>query len=174
MKWILVVGAVLLVGGLLVVLVGLSLPERHRASVSRTVPGTPDETWGVMTDIPGLTEWRPGLKSVETLDDREGRPVWRETSSTGSMTLEVTAWEPPVRMVTRIADEGLPFGGTWTYELEDTEGGTRVTITEDGEIYNPFFRFMARFVFGYEGTARSYLDGLESRMRERASEGDAA
>ncbi|HZD05714.1 MAG TPA: hypothetical protein VE173_12380, partial [Longimicrobiales bacterium] len=63
-----------------------------------------------------------------------------------------------------IADEGLPFGGTWTYVLEPDAGGTRVTLTEDGEIYNPFFRFMARFVFGYDGTMRSYLDGLEARM----------
>ena len=42
--------------------------------------------------------------------------------------------------------------------------GTRVTLTENGEIYNPVFRFMARFVFGYDGTMRTYLDGLEARM----------
>lgn len=33
-----------------------------------------------------------------------------------------------------------------------------------GEVYSPFFRFMARFVFGYERTMRTYLDGLEARM----------
>jgi hypothetical protein len=81
------------------------------------------------------------------------------------MTLEVTELDPPRRMVTRIADEGLPFGGTWTYELELAAGWTCVTLTEDGEIYNPFFRFVARFILGYDATMRTYLDGLEARMR---------
>lgn len=174
MKWILVAGLVLVGLIVVVVVIGLLLPQRHRASVSRLVPGTPEEVWGVMTDVATFADWRPGLKRTERLEDREGRPVWREHSSTGPMTLEVTVWEPPGKMVTRIADEGLPFGGTWTYELEPAEGGTRVTITEDGEIYNPFFRFMARFVFGYEGTARTYLEGLETRMRRGAAGGEAA
>ena len=39
-----------------------------------------------------------------------------------------------------------------------------MTITEHGEIYNPFFRVMARFVFGYEGTIeRRILDALAAR-----------
>jgi hypothetical protein len=67
-------------------------------------------------------------------------------------------------MVTRIADQGLPFGGRWTYELAPSNAGTRVVITEDGEIYNPIFRFMARFVFGYAGTLETYLSQLQARM----------
>ncbi|HSR42141.1 MAG TPA: SRPBCC family protein, partial [Longimicrobiales bacterium] len=83
----------------------------------------------------------------------------------GTMTIETVEAEVPTRLVTRIADEDLPFGGTWTYELEPTgDGRTRVTITEDGEVYNPVFRFMARFVFGHTATMDTYLDGLEARM----------
>jgi hypothetical protein len=37
---------------------------------------------------------------------------------------------------------------------------TRVTITEDGKIYNPFFRFMARYAFGYTASLQTYLDDL--------------
>ena len=58
----------------------------------------------------------------------------------------------------------MPFGGTWTYRLEPTASGTRLTITEDGEIYNPTFRFVARFVLGYEGTMTRYLDALEEDL----------
>jgi hypothetical protein len=32
------------------------------------------------------------------------------------------------------------------------------------EIYNPMFRFMARFILGYEGTIRSYMSSLEKRL----------
>lgn len=38
----------------------------------------------------------------------------------------------------------------------------------DGEVYSPTFRFVLRFVTGYDGTMLTYLDGLEARMaRER-------
>ena len=67
-------------------------------------------------------------------------------------------------MVTRIVDDDLPFGGTWTYRLAAAGEGTEVTITEDGEIYNPVFRVVSRFFIGYEATMTTYLDGLERRM----------
>lgn len=150
------------IGGVLVV--GMSIPLSHTATLSRTVMGTPDEVWTLITDTEGFTSWRPGMRSVERLEDRDGMPVWREATSTGTMTLEVTEWSPPQRLVTRIADEDLPFGGTWTYELERSgPEQTFVTITEDGEIYNPFFRVIARYMTGYERTVSEYLEALSAR-----------
>jgi len=78
--------------------------------------------------------------------------------------MAVERMEPPRVLVARIADPKLPFGGTWTYEITPDAGGSRLTITENGEIYNPLFRFMARFIFGYEGTIQSYLSSLEKRL----------
>ncbi len=72
----------------------------------------------------------------------------------------------PARLVTRIADERLPYGGTWTYEVEEDAGGSRVTITEDGEIYNPIFRVVSRFFLGYHATQRSYLRALGAKFGE--------
>ena len=42
-------------------------------------------------------------------------------------------------------------------------------ITEDGEIYNPIFRVMARFVFGYEGTIAAYLASLQRHLQQTAN-----
>ncbi len=67
-------------------------------------------------------------------------------------------------LVVRIADLDLPFGGTWTYEIAPVAGGSTLTITEDGEIYNPIFRVMSRFVFGYESTMAAYLAAAEKRL----------
>ena len=44
--------------------------------------------------------------------------------------------------------------------IPDGEGST-VTITERGEIYNPVFRSLARFMFGYTSTMDKTLDALE-------------
>lgn len=40
------------------------------------------------------------------------------------------------------------------------EGRSRLTITEHGEIYNPIFRTLARFVFGYTTTMDSCLAAI--------------
>jgi hypothetical protein len=73
---------------------------------------------------------------------------------------------PPRRMVTRIADPDLPFGGGWTFELEPADGpqgGTSVRITEDGEVYNPVFRFVSRFVLGHTRSMERYLADLQAQ-----------
>ena len=58
----------------------------------------------------------------------------------------------------------MPFGGTWTYELTPTAGGTSLRITEDGEVYNPVFRFMSRFVFTHHATIDTYLTDMGKRL----------
>jgi hypothetical protein len=58
------------------------------------------------------------------------------------------------------------FGGTWTFEVEPAADGCNVTITERGEVYNPFFRFMGRFVLGYSGTLNAYLQALARHFGE--------
>jgi hypothetical protein len=65
----------------------------------------------------------------------------------------------------RIADPKLPFGGTWTYELEPVAGGTSVTLTEDGEVYNPLFRVMQKLFFSPYRTIDTFLANLKGRAR---------
>ena len=54
----------------------------------------------------------------------------------------------------------------WLFErIAPAPGGSAVTITEDGEVYNPIFRFMSRFVFGYYATLDEFVGTLEARGR---------
>jgi uncharacterized protein YndB with AHSA1/START domain len=160
------------VGGLVVLVVGgvglgLLLPVAHHVVVSRVVPAVPEAVWTALTDVDAFPAWRPGVQAVRRLEDDEGLPGWVETAHGRSMTLRVDALDPPRRMVTRIADREAPFGGTWTYELEPHADGTLVRITEDGEIHNPIFRLVARYVLGYETTISGYLDALDGHMASR-------
>jgi uncharacterized protein YndB with AHSA1/START domain len=164
MKWLLIAGAVLLAVALLAVLVGFALPLAHTASRQATIPAPPEKVWQTITDVDAFPTWRSDVKKVERLPDREGRKTWVEEGPNGRITLEVERSEPPRLLVMRIADKTLPFGGTWTYEIAPAAGGSSLNIREEGEIYNPLFRFMARFVFGYEGTINQYLLALQKRL----------
>jgi hypothetical protein len=41
--------------------------------------------------------------------------------------------------------DGGAFRGRWTYELEPADDGTRLTITEEGQVTNPLFRAFMMF-----------------------------
>jgi uncharacterized protein YndB with AHSA1/START domain len=163
MKWIVIAVVALAAIVAAVAFIGSRLPVAHAASRSATLSAPPDAIWKAITDIDAFPSWRKGVKSVERLPDRAGKMAWAEHTSNGRIPLVVERSEPPRLLVLRIADPDLPFGGTWTYELTSAPAGTTLTITENGEVYNPIFRFMARFIFGYDGTMKEYLQSLEAR-----------
>jgi hypothetical protein len=72
--------------------------------------------------------------------------------------------DPPRRLVRRIVPTGRPFGGAWTIELAPEAGGTVVTVTENGEVTSPVFRFVSRFVVGHAATIEGYLRALGRRL----------
>lgn len=163
----LLIAAAVLVGLLaLVWIAGLFVP-RHHVATSRAVYRQPPEAlWTAITDHASAPSWREDLRSVERAPDRDGHPVWVEVSKLGRMPLEVVKAEVPRRYVTRIADEDLPFGGTWTFEIEPADGGSELTITEKGEVKSALFRVMARFALGYHSTMDAYLRALGRRFGE--------
>src|SRR5262245_7900416 len=164
MKWLLIVAAVLAVSAAIVWLIGSQLPQGHTASRQARLSVAPEVVWTAITDIQAFPSWRPDVKQVMTLPDVDGRRHWIEETKNGRIPLVVERSEPPRLLVLRIADPDLPFGGTWTYEIAPTSGGSMLTITENGEVYNPVFRFMSRFVFGHEGTMKGYLGNLEKKL----------
>lgn len=165
-KWLLILvgGVALLV--VLVLVIGAMLPREHSASRSAVYQRPPGEVWEAITGVDAMPEWRSDVDRVEHLPHRDGNPVWQETGTYGSMPMEQIEAVPRRRLVLRIADPALPFGGTWTYELEPADGGTRLTITEDGHVDNVVFRFMSRFVFGYTSTMEGYLRDLGRHFGE--------
>jgi uncharacterized protein YndB with AHSA1/START domain len=161
MKWILLSVAALAGIGIVVALIGAALPRDHVASREVRLPLPPERVWAAITSVDAFPSWRPDLKRVERLSGNDGRTKWIEHTSSGRITFAVDHMDAPRVLVVRIVDRELPFGGTWTYEIAPAGGGSTLRITEHGEVYNPIFRFVSRFVFGHEKTISDYLAALE-------------
>jgi hypothetical protein len=124
-----------------------------------------------MRDFASAPHWRTGLKSVELLPSPDGRIRFRENAGRHSLPYVLLADQPGQSFATRIDDDHLPFGGTWTYQIFREGGHTVVRLTEEGHIRNPLFRFVARFVLGYTGTMDTYLRDLGRNFGESVTPG---
>ena len=139
--------------------IGFMLPQNHVASVETVLAASPGRVFERISDPARYPEWRQDVTRVESLGTNPQK--WREHGSDDPITYEVVESRPPERRVVRIADADLPFGGTWTYELTLEGTGTRLVITERGEVYNPIFRFMSRFVFSHTATMERFIASLK-------------
>jgi uncharacterized protein YndB with AHSA1/START domain len=141
MKWMvysaIALGAV--VG--MIAVAGYLLPVAHEASRSAELTQPPDIVYALVSNLDGYAAW------------------WPENQTTVAV-VEAT---PPWKFVTRIVGE-TDFGGTWTMEIVPAASGSRLTITERGEVYNPIFRALAKFVFGHTSTIDSCLAAVARKL----------
>jgi len=166
MKWILWIFVALSGFLILISLIGSLLPKDHVATRQGRYRQPPEAIWKAITDVDAMPSWREGLKSVKHLPDKNGLPVHLEVTTMGEIPMETVEMTPPRKLVGRIADPKLPYGGTWTFEITPTAEGSTLRITENGYVTNPVFRFLSRFVFGYSGTIESYLNSLAKKYGE--------
>jgi hypothetical protein len=134
-----VVALVTVVG--MVALIGYFLPVTHEVSRSAEFNKPPVVVFDLVANPDSYRGWWQGA-DVKTA---------------------VVEKVPPFRLVTKIVDE-TQFGGTWTFEVVPTASGSRLTITERGEIYNVVFRAVAKYVFGYTGTMESFLLAAQKKL----------
>ena len=162
MRWVLIVIGVVVAVVVAIVVIGMTLPQNHTAARTVYLPATRDSVWNLLTGVERYPEWRKDVTAVEPVP---GTPAltWRETAGGDRITYEATTVERPSHFVTRIADKGLPFGGSWDYRLQPEGEGTTVTITENGEVYNPLFRFVSRYIMGHTASIDRYLTALAAR-----------
>ena len=173
MRWALwIVGSLVAIVAL-VALIGAMLPKGHVATRAAKFRQSPEAVWQAITGYEEFSKWRPGVTSVTRLPDANGHVVWKEKIGIGwkaeEIPYEVMESGPPAggkpgRLVARIADPKLPYGGSWTYVVSTVDGGTELRVTERGEVYNPIFRFVSRFVIGHTKSLEDYLNALGQKF----------
>lgn len=147
-----------------VVGIGLLLDEKHTATRETVLAAAPQAVWASITDFSNAPSLRPGLSRVDVLPPVNGLPAWREVERSGkAISYAVTESQPPSRLVVRLIGDDQPFAGVWTYELTPAGSGTRLRLTENGEIYHPVFRFVFHLFLNQAATIEQYLGALEAK-----------
>jgi carbon monoxide dehydrogenase subunit G len=102
-----------------------------RAELTIEIARTPEDVFAYLSDVSNLPEWQTGVKSAKRHEDRieESRSIFGKELNT---TLEIVDHEAPRLFTLRALDGPVPF--TVRHELEPADGGTRLTVTAEGEV----------------------------------------
>ena len=153
----------------IIIIAGCFMPRSHTIGRRIVLQQSPEAVWETITNYAEFPNWHPSMIKTEQLEDREGNPVWKETyKGNYPIILETTEIVECKKQVRTIADEDGPFSGRWVYELSAKENGCELSITEYGEIPNPFFRFMARVFMNPAIYLEDYLTALSKKFGEDA------
>jgi hypothetical protein len=167
MRWVIMAVLFLVVLVLAIFAAGAMLPLGHIASRKMKLNQTPEAVWQAINTHP--EEWRPELKSIAKLPDSNGHPAWQEEYKDGmKLILQDTESIPPKKLVRTVHDSGNMFSGQWIFEITPVPGGSVLQITERGEVPNPLFRFVSRFIMGHTKTIGQYMTALAGKFGEKA------
>jgi uncharacterized protein YndB with AHSA1/START domain len=147
---------------------GAVLPREHAVTRSVDLHAPPEVVWELISEPDKFPTWRSSVKSVEILSTGDEPAKWVECSGKDRLKLAVVEAKGRDTLVTKIDDDKLPYGGTWTYTLRPATGdaGSHLEITERGFVNPPPFRVLAKFVFGHATTIEGYLADLRKRLGE--------
>jgi hypothetical protein len=165
-KWLLYILAGLVGLIALAFAIGAMLPKEHTASRAMRFRPKPAELFAIVSDFAKYPEWRTGVTRVDVEGPVGTGTIIREHGPNGIIPYRIEVFEPPSKILTRIADSSLAFGGTWTFEVFQNDSGSELVLTENGEIYNPIFRLLAKFFFSPYETIDTYMADLKKRLGE--------
>ena len=165
-KWLLYIVAGLVGIVALAAAIGAMLPKGHTASRAVRFRAKPADLFAIVSDFAKYPEWRTGVTRVDVEGPLGTGAVIREHGPNGIIPFRIEVFEPPSKILTRIADSSLAFGGTWTFEVFSNDSGSELVLTENGEIYNPIFRLLGKFFFSPYETIDTYMADLKKKLGE--------
>jgi uncharacterized protein YndB with AHSA1/START domain len=150
-------------------------PEAIAETVHVDAP--PGAVWRVVSDVTRMGEWSPECRKVLLLGaKRPGLGV----RMVGINRRGLVVWPTVSRIVRFEADRAVAWktresGATWTYELDPSEGGTRLTGRRDLTGYTTLTRVAAPLIGGAAGHDRELADGIRTTLGriKAAAEGAA-
>jgi carbon monoxide dehydrogenase subunit G len=105
--------------------------DRVRAELTIEIARTPEDVFAYLTDVSNVPDWQAGVKSSVLRDGHveESRTLLGRELDT---TLEIVEQEEPRLFTLRALDGPVRF--TVRHELEPADGGTRLTVTAEGDV----------------------------------------
>jgi uncharacterized protein YndB with AHSA1/START domain len=140
-----------------------SEPVRGNAQVEIHAP--PEQVFALLADPRRNLEWRTDLDAIHDYrKDHAGLAAWTEVGGGGDMDLRMTERVENSRIVIVADDEFAHFRGEWVFTFEPRNGHTLLSLSETGEVPNPFIRGMFHLLANRDRTWQQHLDAVKTYM----------
>ena len=142
------------------------MPTPAPITASVEISAGPDEVWAVVSDVARMPEFSPELRRLYVVGSKEPRVGMKLV---GINRRGLVAW-PTTSKVVRfepgraVAWKTRESGATWTYELEPTGSGTRVTGRRDLPKFTVGTTLLAPVIGGAEGHDEELADGIRATL----------
>ena len=127
-----------------------------RAELTIEIARTPEEVFSYLTDVSNVPAWQSGVKSSTLRDGHieESRSLFGKEIRT---TFEIVERDEPRLFTLRAVGGPVPF--SVRHELEPADGGTRLTVTAEGDVPGFAAGFLAK------GAERQFRKDFERLKR---------
>lgn len=147
---------------------GSTLPEKHVAAGVVEIAAPVSDVFELQADPTRGKEFRDDLQEV--LNHKSlggGRASWTEVWKDGnSFDFEITEYRSERLLMITIQDRKGVFHGSWRFQFEGIEDGTRVTLTEEGFIPHAFYRGMFQIIASKDATLNAHLKKLKAHFEQ--------
>jgi uncharacterized protein YndB with AHSA1/START domain len=146
-------------------MVGASMTSHHLLTRRMSYAAPPERVWSALLSIRQLPYDRSDLRAVDQ-GTATAPPSSVEVVGT-PVALEIETFRPPRTLVVKTTDPRVPWGGTWTFEIDlESSQITKLTVTEDAEVRSRLLRFAVR-TFGFDDFL---VDGIFRAVRRKLTE----
>jgi uncharacterized protein YndB with AHSA1/START domain len=156
----------------------VSETDQTVVTVEREINAPPEKVWELVSDLPRMGEWSPENTGAKWVKGATGPAVgarfrgrnqqgWRRWSTTG----EVVACEPGRLFAFDITAGPLPVA-RWTYRLEPTAAGCRVTEQWDDH-RKPFMHKLGWAASGVSDRTTYNRQSMEQTLENLAAAAEA-
>lgn len=142
------------------------MPTPAPITASVEISAGPDEVWAVVSDVARMPEFSPELRRLYVIGSKEPRVgmtlvgINRRGLVAWPTTSKVVRFEPGRAVAWKTRESGA----TWTYELEPTESGTRLTGRRDLPKFTVGTTLLAPVIGGAEGHDQELADGIRATL----------
>jgi uncharacterized membrane protein len=142
------------------------MPTPAPITASVEISAGADEVWAVVSDVARMPEFSPELRRLYVIGSKEPRVgmtlvgINRRGLVAWPTTSKVVRFEPGRAVAWKTRESGA----TWTYELEPTGSGTRLTGRRDLPKFTVGTTLLAPVIGGAEGHDQELADGIRATL----------
>jgi hypothetical protein len=141
--------------------IGLSIQPSATSEHSAYFAQKPSEVFELLRKVDEMASWRPSLQYIEVGAQQQVKETYeRGTQVEYELRSDINRLELFLEELER--SDG--FRGNWKVSIEGVDGGTFITVREEGVIKNPILRTVDHFFVGRHYWVKLFLEEMSERL----------